>query len=182
MVHTLVNDAQKRRLIGIKSLNSLILRGYSYGVLCFIKSCLFQTSCWIMLNEIMPVVCHRGVVGRVPAFQSSGPGSISGGVWNFNSYSGTGSVSFLCSVLCCLRRWPLHHGCASHDTEGKRFKSPVHCCDVTKPPYLFSGELCTFPLHCKLLFVYTECCRCTGQCSSVLRTRKSDVILTSGRQ
>ena len=37
----------------------------------------------------------------------------------------------------------LHHGCANHDTEGKHFKSPICCCDVTKPPYLFSGELCT---------------------------------------
>ena len=72
----------------------------------------------------------------------------------------------------------LDHGCANHDTEGKRFKSPIHCCDVTKPPYLFSGELGTSPLHCKLLFVYTVCCRRTGQWFSVLRTRKSDVILT----
>ena len=70
------------------------------------------------------------------------------------------------------------HGCANHDIEGKRFKSPVHCCDVTKPPCLFSGELCTSPLQCKLLFVYTVCCRRTGQCFSVLRTRKSDVIVT----
>ena len=34
------------------------------------------------------------------------------------------------------------------------------------------------PLHCKLLFVYIMCCRRTGQCFSLLRTRKSDVILT----
>ena len=72
----------------------------------------------------------------------------------------------------------LVHGCANHDTEGKRFKSPIHCCDVTNRPYLFSGELCTSPLHCKLLFVYTVCCRRTRQCFFVLRTRKSDVILT----
>ena len=78
------------------------------------------------------------------------------------------SLNFIC----------LKHGCANHDTEGKRFKSPIHCCDVTKSPDLFSGELCTSPLHCKLLFVYTVCCRITGQCFSVLRTRKSDVILT----
>ena len=38
--------------------------------------------------------------------------------------------------------------------------------------------LCTSPLHCKLLFVYTVCCWRTGQCFSVLRTRNSDVILT----
>ena len=35
----------------------------------------------------------------------------------------------------------------------------IHCCDVTNPPYLFSGELCTSSLHCKRLFVYTVCCR-----------------------
>ena len=72
----------------------------------------------------------------------------------------------------------LEYGCANHDSEGKRFKYPIHCCDVTKPPYLFSGELSNSTLHCKLLFVYTVCCRRTGQCFSVLRTRKSDVILT----
>ena len=72
----------------------------------------------------------------------------------------------------------IYHGCANHDIEGKRFKSPILCCDVTKPPYLLGGELCTSPLHCKLLFVYTVCCRRTGQCFSVLRTRKSDVMLT----
>ena len=71
----------------------------------------------------------------------------------------------------------LTHWCANHDTEGKRFKSPIHCCDVMKPPYLFSNELCTSPLHCKLLFMYTVCCRRTGQCFSVLRTGKSDFIL-----
>ena len=27
------------------------------------------------------------------------------------------------------------------------------------------------PLHCELLFVYIVCCRRTGQCFSVLRTR-----------
>ena len=73
------------------------------------------------------------------------------------------------------------HGCTNHVTEGKRFKSPIHCCDVTKPPYLFSGELCTSP--CKLLFVYTLCCRRTGQYFSVLRTHKPDVVDgSSGRR
>ena len=70
------------------------------------------------------------------------------------------------------------HGCANHATEGETLQSPIHCCDVTNPPYLFSGQLCTSTLHCKRLFVYTVCCRCGGQCFSVLRTRKSDVILT----
>ena len=71
----------------------------------------------------------------------------------------------------------LEHGYANHDTEGKHFNSPIHCCDAMKPPYLFSDELCTSPLHCELLFVYIVCCRRTGQCFSVLRTRNSDVIL-----
>ena len=78
----------------------------------------------------------------------------------------------------CLLKDALEHGCANHNTEGKRFKSPIHCCDVTMAPYLFSGELCTCHLHCKLLFVYIVCCRRAGQCFSVCRTRKSDVILT----
>ena len=73
----------------------------------------------------------------------------------------------------------LSHGCANDATEGKRFKSPIHCCDVTKPPYLFSGELCTSPLHCKLSFV---CYRRRGQCFSLLRTRDTDVVRdSSGR-
>ena len=61
---------------------------------------------------------------------------------------------------------------------GKRFNPSTHCCDVTKPPYLLSGELCTSPFHSKRLFVYTVCCRRSGQCFSVLGTRKSDVRLT----
>ena len=35
----------------------------------------------------------------------------------------------------------LEHGCANHATEGETLQSPIHCCDVTMPPYLFSGEL-----------------------------------------
>ena len=54
--------------------------------------------------------------------------------------------------------------------------SPIHCCDVTKPPYLLSGELCTSPLYSNRLFVYTVCCRRGGQCVSVLRTRHTDVV------
>ena len=72
----------------------------------------------------------------------------------------------------------LNHGCANHDTEGKCFNSPIHCCDATKPPYLFTGKLCTSPLHCELLFLYIVCCRCTSQCFSVLRTRNSGIILS----
>ena len=40
-----------------------------------------------------------------------------------------------------------------------------------------------FALYCKLLFVYTVCCRRSGQCFSVLRTHKSDVVDgSSGRR
>ena len=60
----------------------------------------------------------------------------------------------------------LNHGCTNHDTEGKHFKSTIHCCDITKPPYLFSGELCTSPLHCKLLFV-TPCAVCAPGSASL---------------
>ena len=87
--------------------------------------------------------------------------------------------AFIAAVEQSVRRLEQQdHGCANHDTEGKRFKSPIHCCDVTKPPYLFTGELCTSSLHFELLFVYIVCCRHTGQCFSVPRTCKSDVILT----
>ena len=58
---------------------------------------------------------------------------------------------------------------------GEMLLSPIHCCDVTKPPYLLSGELCTSPLHSNRLYVYTVCCRRGGQYFSVLRTRHTDV-------
>ena len=59
---------------------------------------------------------------------------------------------------------------------GEMLLSPTHCCDVTKPPYLLCGELCTSPLHSNRLFVYTVCCRRRGKCFSVLRTRHTDVV------
>ena len=58
-----------------------------------------------------------------------------------------------------LAMFVLDHGCANHGTVWETLQSPIHCYDVTNPPYLFSGELCTSPLHCKRLFVYTVCCR-----------------------
>ena len=43
---------------------------------------------------------RRGVVARVPAFQPGGPGSIPGGVRNFNFCPWIGCVSFVfCPVL-----------------------------------------------------------------------------------
>ena len=59
---------------------------------------------------------------------------------------------------------------------GEMLLSPIHCCDVTKPPYLLSGELCTSPLHSNRLYVYNVYCRRGGQCFSVLRTRHTDVV------
>ena len=54
-----------------------------------------------------------------------------------------------------VERWSLclDHGWANHATEGGTLQFPIHCCDVTNPPYLFSGELCTSTLHCKRLLV-----------------------------
>ena len=59
---------------------------------------------------------------------------------------------------------------------GEMLLSPIHCCDITKPPYLLNGELCTSPLHSNRLFVYTVCCRRGGQGFSVLRTRHTEVV------
>ena len=42
------------------------------------------------------------MIGRVPAFQPDGPGSIPGGVRNFNSYPGIGCVSFVCVLSCVV--------------------------------------------------------------------------------
>ena len=79
---------------------------------------------------------------------------------------GRARLSWCDNVRKVMTRHGLQHGCANHATEGETLQSPIHCCDVAKPPYLFSGELCTSSLHCKRFFVY------------VLRTRNSDVILT----
>ena len=59
---------------------------------------------------------------------------------------------------------------------GEMLLSPIHCCDVTKPPSLLSDELCTSPLYSNCLYVYTVCCRRGGQCISVLRTRHTNVV------
>ena len=45
-------------------------------------------------------VKHRDVVGRIPAFQTGGPGSIPGDNRNFNLYYGTGCVSFVFVLSC----------------------------------------------------------------------------------
>ena len=42
------------------------------------------------------------MVIRIPAFQPGGPGSIPGGIRNFNSYPGIGCVSFVCFLSCAV--------------------------------------------------------------------------------
>ena len=44
------------------------------------------------------------MIGRVPALQPGGPGSIPGGVRNFNFYPGIGCVcvSFVCVLSCVI--------------------------------------------------------------------------------
>ena len=55
-------------------------------------------SAFVLLNCIR----RRGVVGRVPAFQPGGPGSIPGGVRNFNVCPGIGCVFFVCVLSCVV--------------------------------------------------------------------------------
>ena len=65
----------------------------TFAFLCYIKYCYLG-------KVIKLVIRRRDVVGRVPAFKPGGPGSIPGGMSNFNSYPGIGCVSFVfCPVL-----------------------------------------------------------------------------------
>ena len=63
--------------------SSVWVGGKSYEAPNFLK--------WIYTD----LVCHHGVVGRVPAFHPISPGSIPGRVRNFNFYPGTGSEGWL---------------------------------------------------------------------------------------
>ena len=56
---------------------------------------------WAVL-VVFRLLHHHVVVGRVPAFQRSVPGSIPSGVRNFNSYLGTGCLCFICVVPCVV--------------------------------------------------------------------------------
>ena len=76
----------------------------------------------------------------------------------------------------------LNHGFANHATEEETLQSPIHCCDVTKPPYLFSGEVCTSSLHCKRFFVYTVCCRRAVSASLCSEHVNQTSYWRSGRQ
>ena len=61
-----------------------------------------ETYCHnFVINYSLIMVRRRGVADKDPAFQPGGPGSIPGGVRNFNFYSGPGCVSFV-SVLSCV--------------------------------------------------------------------------------
>ena len=50
-------------------------------------------------KTIVKISRRRGVVGRVPAFQPGGPGTIPGGVRNFNFCPGIGCVPFVCVLF-----------------------------------------------------------------------------------
>ena len=55
---------------------------------------------FFICSIVLGYIRRSDVVGRVPAFQTGGPGSIPGGVRNFNSYPRIGCVSFVfCPVL-----------------------------------------------------------------------------------
>ena len=74
----------------------------------------------------------------------------------------------------------LVHGCANHDTEGKRFKFPHPLLWRNEASLLDQRRTMYFPFA---LFAYTVCCRCTEQCFSVLRIHKSDAVDgSSGRR
>ena len=76
-------------------------------------------------------------------------------------------------------KW-LGHGCANHDTEGKRFKFPHPLLWRNEASLLDQWRTMYFPLA---LFAYTVCCQRTEQCFSVLRTHKSDAVDgSSGRR
>ena len=55
----------------------------------------------VLMGKNDKFISRSGVVGRVPAFQPGGPGSIPGGVRNFNFCPEIGCVSFV-SVLSCV--------------------------------------------------------------------------------
>ena len=53
-------------------------------------------------GQMLVLIRHHDVVGRVPAFQSGYPGSIPGGIRDFNLYPGTVSVSCFCFLSCVV--------------------------------------------------------------------------------
>ena len=74
----------------------------------------------------------------------------------------------------------LTHGCANHDTEGKRFKFPHPLLWRNEASLLDQRPTMYFPLA---LYACTVCCLRTEQCFSVLRTHKSDAVDgSSGRR
>ena len=57
------------------------------------------------------------------------------------SAAAAAAITVTATTATAAIHYSLHHGCANHATEGEARQSPIHCCDVTNPPYLFSGEL-----------------------------------------
>ena len=55
-----------------------------------------------LYNLVPRLIRRRDVVGRVPAVQPGGPGSIHSGVKNFNLCPGIGCVSFVCILTCVV--------------------------------------------------------------------------------
>ena len=58
--------------------------------------------CRIIPLQIFTYKIFNAMVGRVPAFQHGGPGSLPGGVRNFNFCPGIGCVSFVCVLSCVV--------------------------------------------------------------------------------
>ena len=67
----------------------------------------------------------------------------------------------------------IHKGTGAQITilRGNASSSPIHCCDVTKPPYLISDELCTVCVH-----------RVLSAHRAVLLCAQNTQIRRSGRQ
>ena len=92
-------------------------------------------------------------------------------------------ISLLVLTLIVPRAWEIGYTTGAQITilRGNASSSPIHCCDVTKPPYLISGELC------RLLPPCTVCVHSVLSAHRVvllvLRTHKSDVVDgSSGRR
>ena len=68
----------------------------------FLKSFTSKPNSYDFEIWILKLIRRRGVVGRVPAFQPGSPGSITGGVRNFNFCPGIGCLSFVCVLSCTV--------------------------------------------------------------------------------
>ena len=89
-------------------------------------------------------VHRRGVVGRVPDFQSGDSSSIPGGVRNFYFYPGTGRVSFVC-VMSCISLAVAVTLCWSH-IQDSRLCVSVWCSDPQSGTLPIGSDSRTFRL------------------------------------